>query len=186
MNRIIAIAAACAVLISSTAQAAIIYRDHVATAYSRAEFHSVASGHGFLTEIHGAPYGDAAALRTAVLDALPASALGRDIRFVTETSEGMDPRYRLVLVFNGPKNVNADDLCTRANDIPTQPLAADDRLFVQAAYCRIDTALTDAVGVTGARSAAERDFTRLIEQLGLVLFPLRNPNIDRDRTDWPG
>lgn len=186
MNRIIALLAAAAVLVSSAAQAAIIYRDHVATAYSRAEFHAVASGVGFLTEIHGSPFGEPERLRSAVLAALPAASLGRDIRFVTEPGEGMDPRYRLVFVFNGPKNVNAGDLCTRAAEIATRPLAADERLFVQAAYCRIDRALSDAVGTSGAKTADDEDFAEVIEQLGLVLFPLRNPNRDRDRNDWPG
>jgi hypothetical protein len=185
MRKILAIAAACIALTAGSARAAVIYRDHVATPYSRAEFQAVASGHGFLTELHGAPFGDAAALRAAVLAALPAKTLGRDIRFVTEAGEGMDPRYRLVLVFNGPINVNADDLCTRAADIPTRPLGADERLFVQAAYCRIDSALSDAVGVSSARAATDRDFSRVIEQLALVLFPQRNPNIDPNQNFWP-
>lgn len=184
MKRLIVILAAVAAMVSVAAHAAVIYRDHVATAYSRSEFVSVASGSGFLTEIHGAPFGNPDALRAAVLEALPASVLGPDIRFVTDIKEGMDPRYRLVLVFNGPKNVNADDLCTRAEAIPTWPLATEERLFIQAAYCRIDRALSDAVGVTGARSLEKRDFSRVIEQLGLALFPLRNPNIDSD-VFWP-
>jgi hypothetical protein len=85
-----------------------------------------------------------------------------------------------VILFNGSQAVLADNLCKAPEKYGSRKGAKD--LHVTATYCWEDESLTEVDGWAGALAGADSAaFARLIGQLTLDLFPVRNENWDDDK-----
>lgn len=141
--------------------------------YRPDEVARVSAEQGCLVVVRGDPFAAGAAFVHAVTDAMQGRNWGPAVRFTTRASETADPRYRVVMLFNGP-TVTADELCRRPDSYSSvEPPGPDGRIRVIAAWCRDDVVLSEVEGwVTGARGPTDSPFVRLVGQTTRELFPI--------------
>ncbi len=102
--------------------------------------------------------------------------------FVTQGSKMTDPRYKVVMMFDPPSWLSADNLCT---DRPPPPAgsAPGGRLHLLAAFCRAGEASSESQGSAPVPAGVnDPNFAALVQQVTLNLFPTHD---DRHESDVP-
>jgi hypothetical protein len=149
--------------------------------YSFGEFVLASGGRDTIVVVRGNPFGmDQKAFEKAVTDAMQGQNSGPRTNFTTAPTENTKKEFRVVILFNGSQAVLADNLCKAPEKYGSRKGAKD--LHVTATYCWEDESLTEVDGWAGALAGADSAaFARLIGQLTLDLFPVRNENWDDDK-----
>ncbi len=169
----LALSAALAALVAGCADTVVLQPTTVGS-YRPTMLNYAASQGAMKTEIIGNPFdGPKEDLERVVTDGLTRSHFGPSLAFATSVSPDNRSPYRTVLVFNPTLDHTSTNICG-APDRATQ--ARGDRIRVMAAFCSADRAVTYTRGsVAGATGPTDARFRALIRQLGLGLFPPRDP-----------
>ncbi len=175
----LALGATLAAVVAGCADAVIV-RTTAVSDYRPSMLNYAASQGAMKTEVIGNPFdGPKEDLDRAVTGGLMRSHFGPNLAFATTVSPDNRSPYRTVLVFNPTLDHTSGNICG-APGRATQ--ARGDRIRVLAAFCSADRAVTYTRGsVAGATGPTDARFRALIRQLGLELFPPRDPNRDNDR-----
>lgn len=149
--------------------------------YTPLEFSYAAGGRDLTTEISGNPFGmDQATFDQVVTDLMRGRHFGPPTNFTTTPGPSAREPYHVVLAFNPEGALTHQALCLRRR-VPTQPLGADGRMTLQAAFCRGGGMMTGVVGyASGVRSIEDPAFRRMIADTTLSLFPPVDPDRDDD------
>jgi hypothetical protein len=122
-----------------------------------------------LVEVFGAPFATAPELRAQVAEAMTGQVIGRVTRFTADREAVRHPRFRVVVAFNPPTDLDAHALC--AGPVPT---AAEPRekITVLAAFCDGGALLSSTSGwVARVDGPGDKRFRRLLSQVVRDLFP---------------
>jgi hypothetical protein len=136
----------------------------------------IAAGRDLKTEVIGNPFGvDQVAFGDTVANHLQGVNPGPEINFTTRPGPTARAPYFVRLVFNGPSGSGGPALCNRAPDVAPAPSPTGE-VRVLGAFCRGDQPMTYVAarngGITDMNDPA---FRSLVRQVGVLLFPLRNP-----------
>jgi hypothetical protein len=160
--------AACSVPIAS---------DHrIESRYHLQDLSYIAAGRDLKTEVLGNPFAaDQTAFADTVTDHLQGVNPGPEINFTTRPADKARPPYFLRLVFNGPSASNGTALCAGAPEVaPAASPSGDVRVL--GAFCRGDQPMTYVSAREGGiTDMNDPKFRSLVRQVGVLLFPLRNP-----------
>ena len=130
-----------------------------------------ASRGGMYTEVTGNPFQtEKAMLDREVTDAFEIAHFGPKLSFFTEVPPEGAPGFRTVVLFNPARNATAKHLCSD----PARPQEEypPGTVRVMGALCNSEARLTSATGyVKGAEGPNSQAVRRLLQQLGLSLFP---------------
>lgn len=122
-----------------------------------------------LVEVHGTPFAvDAGEFRDQVAEAMSNKIIGRVTLFTARRDLAPRPRYRVVLAFNAPDDLDMDRLCTG-----DPPVAAEPRetVTVQAAFCDGDKLMASLRGrVARVEGPGDKRFRQLMAQVARELF----------------
>ncbi len=135
---------------------------------------------GMPTEVVGNPF-DAPKEQVdqAVANNMTGSHFGPELAFTTEVSPDSLSPYRVVMLFDPAPSARSYELCSDPNQ-PRAPEAG--RLRLMAAFCSSDTVITSTAGwISKPQRVTDPAFGRLVRQIAIVLFPLRDPNQNNDR-----
>ena len=136
------------------------------------------------TRIHGNPFAvSKARLDRWVTDALGDSPVGTVAAFSTAKAGPGSP-YRMVLSFDGPHDLDGEDLCRGA--VPATRNATAGAVRLAAAFCLGDGALSEATGEAyGVSGLDDPDMQMLVNQIMFVLFPGEEEDDDDDQDEPP-
>lgn len=168
-----AISAALAAVVAACADASMVQLTEVG-AYTPSMLNYAASQGAMKVDIIGNPFdGPKEDLERVVTGELTRAHFGPPLVFATSVSPDNRSPYRVVLVFNPTSDYSSGNIC----DTPGQATeSGDDRIRVKAAFCSADRASTYTTGRVSVTSRpSDARFRQLIRQLGLALFPLRDP-----------
>ncbi len=141
-----------------------------------------ASKGAVLTEVVGNPFGVAKEeLDGAVVGAMRGAHFGQPVTFTTTPPADYTSPYRIVMLFNPAPGAQTNRVCAE----PAQPSAAQPgELSVIAAFCSKDTVVTSTKGrVSKPQGPRDAAFRLLIRRVTVELFPVRDPDQDRD-PEW--
>lgn len=147
------------------------------------------NGRDVFVIVQGGSYGvEQAAFRQAVLDNMQRYRAGMNTRFTATPQHNYNPDYKVVMLFNGPISVQAEDLCRRPEQFAATMPAASAETHVLAAFCRFDAPLTEVNGrAAGVTSVADARFSSLIQATMTDLFPTTDERPQKDsRSDDGG
>jgi hypothetical protein len=100
--------------------------------------------------------------------------------FVAESSPMTDPRYKVVMMFDAPAWLSADNLCSDRPP-PPAPHAPGERLRLLASFCRAGEASSEAHGSAPVSAGVDDpNFAALVRQVTLNLFPTHDDRHDSD------
>ncbi len=113
----------------------------------------------------------------AVAAAMQGQNLGPDIHFTTTPGPTAHKDFKVVILFNGPGNIMAYQLCESPRRYSS--VAQDAGVTVLAAWCYGDEPETEVIAATGPVAGPQSPhFRSLIAQLTMALFPLRKTDDD--------
>ena len=180
-------ALAFSILTACTLQGTTITSDGAESPYSYQEYVAAADGRDFLVEVRGLPFAGMSqetfdpALMAVMRSARPARPAAN---FTTRRGgPGMVPAYRLVLVFNPPRNLAHETQCRALDSVQPGPASAG-QVRVSVAFCRKDDLMSKAVARTSVTSVDDPAFRQMFVELFPVMFPLRNPFIEGPMQSW--
>jgi len=136
----------------------------------------IAAGRDLKTEVLGNPFAvDQTAFADTVADHLQGVNPGPEINFTTRPAPTAREPYFVRLVFNGPSGSGGTALCASAPEIaPAVSPTGDVRVL--GAFCRGDQPMTYVSAHNGGiTDMNDPKFRSLVRQVGVLLFPLRNP-----------
>lgn len=97
---------------------------------------------------------------------------GPAVRFTVAAADDALSDDCVVVAFNAVATLGAADLCGNARTIAAEPIAADGRVRVLAAWCHNGAVVSECSGWTGGVHApTDRRFVRLLAQVTRELFP---------------
>lgn len=139
---------------------------------------------GMLVEVVGNPFPvPKPEVDAVVVAVLERSHYGPRIPFFMEAPEGYTSPYRVVVALDPAPGVGARTLC--AGRVETRPRAPAELNRVEAALCARELVITSTGGrVAGPLGPRDPAFVRLIEQIGLALFPPFDPDRHDGRDDF--
>lgn len=175
---VLALAFAAVVLLTGCPEQPMITDTYVGTAYTQNEFGRGAARRDLKTEIRGDPFDQgSSALARRVTGLLTEREPGpQPTTFTTAPGDSVNPPYRVILLFDAPRAVNALSVC---REPPAPEAAPAGTVRLTGAFCRGTTTLTKASGeVHELTGPADPDFEHLIVQVAQQLFPLQG--LDRD------
>lgn len=155
-------------------------QQEIAPSYSPGEFTYAGAGRDMRVVVVGNPFGgERAEFERAVTDAMQGRHWGQRTNFTTMPGPGARDRYRVVLLFDPPRSLNAARLCH--DDPATLPSeAAGDGIVLFAAFCRGKRSRTEIKGyASGATGPDDPAFRELVGQVTNGLFP-PDHGIDRE------
>ena len=179
-----AISAALAAVVAACAQGTMV-RNATIVSYQPSMLNYAAGQGAMKVDIIGNPFdGPKADLERVVTGELTRAHFGPALDFATSVSPDNRSPYRVVLVFNPTSGYSSGNICNTPGPA-TEP--GDDRIRVKAAFCSADRAATYTSGkVSVTPRPSDARFRQLIRQLGMALFPLRDPTRgDDDRDKLP-
>jgi hypothetical protein len=141
-----------------------------------------ASRGGMRLEVIGNPFDEPRAkLERAVAEAMTDSHFGQHMPFITEVPADFTSPYRVVILFDPPRNANPKKLCQQAYaPVASQP----GRVRLMAVFCDAANEVTSTGGSVGdVGSSGDPGFRKLLAQVSLLLFP-PNDDMDRDNGDF--
>ncbi len=150
--------------------------------YSIHYFAYLTSGRDTRVVVRGNPFKmDSAGFARSVTAAMQGNHWGARTHFTTTPGPSAHQDFKVVLLFNGPENVTAHELCARPERFDS--VAGASKLRVLAAWCYDGVAETEVEAwtmssVTDPRSSRFREF---MAQVTMTLFPLQV--IDEDAPD---
>jgi hypothetical protein len=171
-------------LVAACAERPYVYNETVSPAYRLSEFGYGAGRRDLTTVIRGNPFAmNQEAFNRALIEILNRNQpRPQPTHFTTTPDESARPIYRALLLFNSPAAVNYLSVC-RAQ---TPQVDTGDVVRVTAAFCRRGGALTSLTAqIEGVDGVEDPRFEELISQVVALLFPLRNPDQDRDGPIFP-
>lgn len=136
----------------------------------------IAAGHDLKTDVLGNPFNvDQQLFGHTVASHLQGVNPGPEINFTTTPGPEARAPYFVRLVFNGPSASGGAALCAAAPAV-APAVSPTGNVRVLGAFCRGDQPMT----YVAARSGSITDmndpaFRALVRQVGVMLFPLRNP-----------
>jgi len=150
--------------------------------YSPAHGNYAMNGRDTFVIVQGGGYGvEQTAFRQAVLDNMQKSRAGLNTRFTSTPQNNPNKDYKVVMLFNGPVNAKATDLCRRPDQYASVTPMAGSETHVLAAFCQFDSLLTQVSGrAAGVTTLADARFTSLIRQTMTDLFPKNDEDSKRD------
>lgn len=97
---------------------------------------------------------------------------GPPVTYTTRHTERTRKQYKVVMLFNGPIHLTADELCAEGRPpVRTGPLR--EGVSLQAAFCEWNHALSQAEGVVyDVQGADDPKFRELVRQVTTSLFPV--------------
>lgn len=160
----------------------------ISPTYDPGEFARAAAGRDLHVVIVGNPFGgDQAAFGTAVTDAMQGRHWGQPTNFTTTPGAEAHLTYRVVLVFDPPRGMNAARQC-REEALAVQTIPTGDEINLSGAFCRGRNPMTRIWGrVSGAAGPQDPGFRELVGQVTNGLFPPeRGRRSRRGRSCPPG
>lgn len=151
--------------------------------YRTAHSNYALNGHDVFVVVEGGGYGtDQVAFRQAVLDTMQRYRGGMNTRFTSTPQRDYNSDYKVVMLFNGPVNAQADALCRQPSQYASvAPAAVGGDTHVLATFCRFDAPLTEVNGrASGVNTVSDARFASLIQQTMTDLFPARDDRPQRD------
>jgi hypothetical protein len=124
-----------------------------------------------LTRVYGSPFSPGnKGIERSVTRLMKGANLGPKVDFTPKPSgEGSEP-YHVVMVFNAPRYVLAESICTDGASVGSTP--AGGSLTLLSGFCIGDTLLSTASGsVSGVSSPNDPKFRLLVREVTLSLFP---------------
>lgn len=152
------------------------------SSYSIHYFAYLTSGRDTRVVVRGNPFDmDQAGFARSVTAAMQGNHWGPRTHFTTTPGPSAHKDFKVALLFNGPENVTADELCASPERFDS--VAGTGNVRVQAAWCYGSVAETEVeawtrFSITDPRSSRFRD---LMAQVTMTLFPLQL--IDEDLPD---
>lgn len=145
--------------------------------YHLGDLSYIAAGKDLKTDVLGNPFkSDQATFAAVVADHLQGVNPGPEIHFTPTPAATAREPYFVRLAFNGPSASNGTQLCGAAPGVAPSS-APSGEVRVIGAFCRGDQPMTyasaESGGITDMNDPA---FRRLVRQVGVLLFPLRNPD----------
>ncbi len=179
MHRISFLApAVLALVLGGCAGQAMTVNNH-STSYLWSDVRYAQEGRDTRVVIRGNPFGlKKPTFEKAVLDAMRGQQMWIETNF-TATPANAHKDFKVVILFNGPDDVLAEDLCSVPGTLNSVSGSAGFRL--QAAWCYGDDPETQVMGSAGADSVKSPGFAALIAQTTRELFPATP--VDDDGTD---
>lgn len=153
--------------------------------YSPGEFAYSSAGRDTRVLVAGVPFaGDHPNFGKTVTDAMQGQHWGQKTNFTTTPGPSVRNSYRVVMLFNPPRNLNGMRLCdTPAAELPAEP--PGDVITLYGAFCREKKSLTEIKGrAAGITSPDDPRFGALVGRVTNGLFP-PNRDLDRDRGGCP-
>lgn len=149
---------------------------HQAPQFRTAHNNYAMNGRDVFTIVQGGGYGaEQAAFRQAVLESMQRNRAGLKTHFTATPTNNPNSDYKVVMLFNGPTTVQADDLCRRPEQYASVAPVSGDETHVLAAFCQFDSPLTHVDGrAAGVTTVADATFHALIRQTMTDLFPSRD------------
>lgn len=146
--------------------------------YDYSDFFRVVDGRDTQVIVRGNPFAmsqsDMDQLVTSNMAAMPR---GPKTNYTTAKSTNAHPDYEVVWLFNGPRSMQPNELCSNPQAVNGQPGPAA-QLRVLAAFCRYDKANSWVEGwVDGGPQGVPREgVTTLVQQMTRELFPTVQKN----------
>ena len=148
-----------------------------------------AGGSGVMrTVVTGDPFGVGRdRFDEAVTEAMYGHHFGPEMEFVTAPADGLNPHYKVVMMFDAPLAMGGRAVCTAAPGIENASAAApaapapDQPVRVLAAFCRESLPLTELAGVMARSGIDDPAFRSFVGQVTMRLFPASNPEAHPDR-----
>lgn len=96
---------------------------------------------------------------------------GPKVAYTTGHSDKTIKAYKVVMVFNGPRNLAPSDLCAEdRKPVPTQN--AKGRVVIYSVFCQYERVLSEVGGsVSGVSGPDDPKFRSLVRQVTASLFP---------------
>ena len=122
----------------------------------------------------------------AVTDAMQGKNFGPVTNFTTTPQGEARPSLRVVMLFDGPLNLQLDEPCGDLDKVARRdPGAGGGEVIIQATFCSSDQARTAVAGrVTGVTDPSDPRFELLVGTATRTLFPIFPRDLtgaDRDR-----
>ncbi len=129
-----------------------------------------ASRGGMHLVVIGNPFGEPQdKLERAVADSMVDSHFGQSFPFVTHPPVDFTSPYRVIVLFDPPRNANPKNLCLQPYT-PTATQPGEVRLM--AVFCNAGYEMTSTAGyVGGVASSDDPAFRKLLGQISVLLFP---------------
>lgn len=155
-----------------------LYSNYVATTYTPTEFGVGAGRKDLRVEVRGDPFAmGEAAFAEATVDILRRfQPRPQPTNFTLEPGDNSNPAYRMALLFDAPRAVNAISGCRNPPVAETEA----EIVRVSAMFCRNQGTLTQTSGeLEGVTSVDDPRFADLMHQIVIALFPIKDPQRDR-------
>ncbi|HJQ60034.1 MAG TPA: hypothetical protein VJ890_24220, partial [Vineibacter sp.] len=164
MRRSFGALAASSLIALGGANAAVITSDGAESPYSYQEYAAAADRRPFLVEVRGVPFAGLTPVTfdPALMAILQSARPSRPAATFTTSGDrpGMKPAYRLVLVFNPPRNLAHATQCQALDTVrPGDPTPGDVRVSV--AFCRKTDLMSKAVARTRAGGIDDPAFRQM-------------------------
>jgi hypothetical protein len=157
-----------------------LYSNYVATTYNPTEFGVGAGRKDLRVEVRGDPFamGEAAFAEATVEILQRFQPRPQPTHFTLEPGDNSNPAYRMQLLFDAPRAVNAIGGCRNPPVAETDPGTVQ----VSAMFCRNQGTLTQVSGrLDEVTSVDDPRFADLMHQIVIDLFPVRDPQRDREQ-----
>lgn len=153
--------------------------------YNPGEFAYAGAGRDLRVIVVGVPFeGDYPEFGKTVTDAMQGQHWGQRPNFTTTPGASARNSYRVVMLFNPPRDLNGMRLCDQpAATLPS--LEPGDAVVLYGAFCREKKSLTEIKGrASGIGSPNDPLFRELVGRVTNGLFP-PSRDLDRDRGGCP-
>ncbi len=138
--------------------------------YSNGSFDYAARNGVMKTEVVGDPFGGSPNFAEKVADYLYGATRSVPVKFALRPEGTGSAPYHVVMVFNGPAGATSDQAC--AQRVAPAAGQSSDAIYVLAAFCTGDLALSEAGGrASGITGPDDPKFRSLVRQVAYSLIP---------------